>query len=217
MPTSAAEGQTATRPTLQFPSSTIDMRWLGGDQRLLLRPVLPQDHHLLADLLQSQSAKARRNRFHAAINPSPRLCRQMSQVDYPQQLALVVCRLAPRSAERLVAEARYSVNDDGCSADFALMVDEAWQGLGVGRWALQALQQAAARAGLRWLEGEVLQDNHRMLDLARGCGFACRPDPHDGQLVRLHRRLAPWPAAGAINTGSAVFTPAGHSFVTQPA
>lgn len=188
----------ANLPT-HYPTTLIDARWLGGAHRLLLRPVLPQDDRLLSDLMQAQSAGARRNRFHGAVKPSPRLCQQMSRLDYRRQLALVVCAVVD-GVEQLVADARYGLvpdadgadgqGADGQGAEFALMVDERWQRLGVGGWALRALQQAAAAAGLVWLQGEVLHDNQAMLGLAQRCGFACSPDPQDERLVRVQQRLA---------------------------
>lgn len=178
----------ASPPNL-CPSTLIGRRWLGGAQRLLLRPVQPQDDGLLAALVLAQSAAARRNRFHGAVKASARLGQQMSQVDPTRQLALVVCTQVG-GAEQLVAEARYSMADDGQSAEFALLVDERWQRQGVGGWALRALQQAAAGAGITWLQGDVLQGNQAMLGLASRCGFACCPDPQDERLVRVQRRLA---------------------------
>jgi acetyltransferase len=206
MSTSTATPNQPTGLPIRYPTALIDARCLGGAQALLLRPVLPQDEGLLSAFLQAQSAAARRNRFHAALNPSPRLCRQMSQVDYRRQLALVVCSLA-NGAEQLVAEARYCVTDDGRSAEFALMVDERWQRQGVGGWALRALKQAAARAGVARLEGEVLHDNQPMLGLARRCGFACSPDPQDERLVRVRCRLAAVDASAA--GASSVMRPPG--------
>lgn len=184
----------------RYPTTLIDARWMDGVRRLLLRPVLPQDEGLLSDFLVAQSADARRNRFHSALRPSLRLCRQMSQVDYQRQLALVVCSLTDGD-EQIVAEARYCVADDGCSAEIALMVDERWQRHGVGSWALRALKSAAASAGVAWLHGEVLHNNQPMLGLARRCGFACSPDPQDDRLVRVQCRLA---AADASVTGAGV-------------
>lgn len=178
----------------------FETRWLGGARALRLRPVLPKDEELLSHFLLAQSANARRNRFHAVVNPSPLLCRQMSQIDDTRHLALVVSTVV-LGEERLVAEARYSVVDEGRSAEFALMVDEGWQQQGVGAWVLQALQQAAARAGLSWLEGEVLQDNQPMLHLAQRCGFACIAHSRDEGLIRVRRQLDDLDS-GAVNARS---------------
>lgn len=196
MPSSTAQACAQTGLPVQYPTALIDTWWLGGTQRLLLRPVLPQDERLLSDLVLAQSADARRSRFHSALRPSPQMCRQMSQVDYRQQLALVVSTLTG-GVEQLVADARYCVTGDGRAAEIALMVDERWQRRGVGGWALLVLQQAAAHAGLARLEGDVLLDNRSMLGLAHRCGFVPVPGSQDGRLVRMRHRLAAADASAA--------------------
>lgn len=171
-----------------YPATLIDRRHNRDGVALTLRPVLPQDDLLLAELVGGLSPAARRNRFHGAVRLSRAHLQAMSQIDYAQQLGLVVSTQAA-GAERVIADARYCVGADQASAEFALMVDERWQRHGVGRWALQALAGAAQQAGLHWLQGEVLNDNQPMLGLLRACGFALCPHPDDGRLVLAQRRL----------------------------
>lgn len=171
-----------------YPASLIDSRRGRDGVALTLRPVLPQDDGLLAELVQGLSPSARRNRFHGAVRLSRAHLQAMSQIDYAQQLGLVVSTQWA-GAERVIADARYCMHADQASAEFALMVDERWQRHGVGRWALLALVGAAQQAGLRWLQGEVLIDNAPMLALVRACGFALSPHPDDERLVLAQRRL----------------------------
>jgi acetyltransferase len=173
-----------------YPAGLIDTRALGALGRLTLRPVLPQDHVLLGDLVHSLSPAGRRNRFHGAMNLSPGLLQRMAQVDYRRELALVIAA-ATSQGEQLIADARYCVADDGQSAEFAVMVHERWQRCGVGSWALRVLQQAAGHAGLQWLQGDVLQGNVPMLGLMQRCGFALSPHPDDPGVVLAQRRLPP--------------------------
>lgn len=173
-----------------YPATLIDSRRGRDGVALTLRPVLPQDELLLAELVQGLSPAARRNRFHGAVRLSRAHLRAMSQIDYAQQLGLVVSTQAA-GAERVIADARYCVGADQASAEFALMVDERWQRHGVGRWALLALVGAARQAGLQWLQGEVLIDNTPMLALLQACGFALSPHPDDARLVLAQRRLGP--------------------------
>ena len=197
MPLSAPQSaaQSASHPAAQpryhihpYPAALIDTRSSGAAGRLTLRPVLPQDDVLLAALVEGLSPAARRNRFHGAVKLSPIWLQQMSCVDYRQQLALVVTAQVA-GAEQVVADARYVVEADGQGAEFALMVAEPWQHHGVGTWALRALQRAATQAGLRWLNGEVLEDNAPMLGLMRRSGFALCPHPEDERLVRVQQCL----------------------------
>ncbi len=171
-----------------YPATLIDTRVSGDTGRLTLRPVLPQDHLLLAGLVAGLSPRARRNRFHGAVNLSFTRLQQMSCVDYQRQMALVVTAFVD-GAERLIADARYVVESDRQGAEFALMVDERWQRHGIGAWALRALEHAATLAGLQRLHGEVLEDNAPMLGLMQRCTYALSADPEDSRLVRAQRRL----------------------------
>ena len=170
-----------------YPTTLIDLRTQGA-QRLLLRPVLPQDDLLLAEWLADLSPESRRNRFHGSLKlPFPAVQR-MCTVDHVRQLALVVTT-GRDGDEQLLADARYVVADDGQSAEFALLVHDGWRRRGLGDWAIQALEQAAWRAGLHWLTGDVLADNTAMLALLQRRGFVLSPDPEDDRLVLVQRRL----------------------------
>ena len=171
-----------------YPATLIDTRVAGNTGRLTLRPVLPQDHLLLADLVAGLSPSARRNRFHGAVNLSFSRLQQMSCVDYQRQMALVVTACVD-GAERLIADARYVVESNQKGAEFALMVDERWQRHGIGAWALRALERAATLAGLQRLHGAVLEDNAPMLGLMRRCTYTLSSDLEDNRLVRAQRRL----------------------------
>lgn len=155
---------------------------------LTLRPILPQDAQLLGRLMDSLAPQTRCNRFHGPLRLSSNHVRQMSHVDYTNHLALVVTADVD-GAEQLIADARYVVEPDGDGAEFALVVADGWQCQGVGAWAMQSLQRAAAKAGLQRLHGDVLNGNLPMLSLMQRCGFALSPDAEDERVVKAQRRL----------------------------
>lgn len=171
-----------------YPAALIDMRTLPDGRRLTLRPVLPQDGLLLAELVDGLSPAGRRNRFHGAVNLGAAQLQRMSCVDYERELAFVVTT-HDAAAERVIADARYCVDADDRGAEFALMVDERWQRHGIGRWAMHALRDAAQMAGLSWLHGEVLSDNAPMRALMVRCGLCCTPDAEDDRLMQAQLRL----------------------------
>ena len=176
-----------------YPAALIDIRTLPDGRRLMLRPVLPQDESLLADLLAQLSAAARRNRFHGAVDLGAAQLQRMSRIDYSRELAFVITAFQG-AAECVIADARYCVDADAQGAEFALMVDERWQRLGLGCWAMQALCNAAQAAGLTWLHGEVLSDNAPMLSLMQRCGLCCTADPEDDRLMQVQLRLGHAPS-----------------------
>ncbi len=171
-----------------YPATLIETRAPRKALPLTLRPILPQDAGLLAQLVDQLGPATRRNRFHGAIKLSTSHCRQLSTIDYRNHLAVVVSTEVD-GAEQLIADARYVVEPDGQGAEFALVVADRWQGQGVGAWAMQTLQRAATTAGLQWLHGDVLQDNLPMLGLMQRCGFVLSPDAEDDRIVKVQRRL----------------------------
>jgi RimJ/RimL family protein N-acetyltransferase len=179
-----------------YPASLIDIWTLRDGRRLTLRPVLPQDESALSYMFSHLSRTSRNSRFHAAVNAiSGDTIARMAQVDYRRHLALIITCLDARE-ERIVADARYVTDERGVAAEFALVVDDAWQGRGLGARALHALGEAARRHGVEWLHGGVLASNVAMLALLRRAGYVCTDDRHEAGLVRVERRVGlPGPAA----------------------
>jgi GNAT superfamily N-acetyltransferase len=175
-------------PLAHYPSTLIDVRIEPDGTRLMLRPVLPQDEGLIADLLARVSAAGRRNRFHGTVNLSRAELHRMSCIDYEHEMAFVVCA-CKNGVEIVIAEARFCIDADQQGAEFAVMVDDHWQRRGLGRWVMLALRDAAQAAGLTWLHGEVLRDNLPMLALMRDCGLCCTPDAEDDCLVHAQLRM----------------------------
>lgn len=173
----------------RYPVELIDVVHLRNGKRVLLRPVLPQDLGLQAPFFQGLSDESRYNRF---FNPMrsfpPGLLERFTQVDHKSHVALLAETVSD-GLETLVGEARYVVEKDGNSAEFAIAVTDDFQGIGLGRLLLDRLTCIAAHAGLQRLFGETLATNDSMLGLARKAGFALERVPQAMHLVRLTKDL----------------------------
>jgi acetyltransferase len=165
----------------------IDVWRAQNGQRFTLRLIRPADWQLLGNLIERASQAARYNRFHSAVRSLPAdVLQGMTHVDYRRQLALVVTtRLA--GEEIIVADVRYVVEqgEQTEQAEFAILVDDQFQRLGLGMRAMAALGAAAYAAGIRCLYGSVLGGNSAMLALTRRCGFSRAADPEDRRLVQV--------------------------------
>jgi RimJ/RimL family protein N-acetyltransferase len=181
----------------RYPTQLIDVWHLRDGTRVTLRPVLPQDAPLLGDMLSRLSPTARRNRFHGAVNQfSITRLNQMTCVDYMRHFAFVITT-EHHDREQVIADARFVIDDThpSDSAEFAIVVDDTWQRLGLGERAMRTLANTAAQLGVRWLHGDVLAHNRPMLALMNHCCFCCTPDLEDEGLVH-----AEFPVfSGAIN------------------
>ena len=167
-----------------------------------LRQIRPDDASALQAFVRALSAVSRRLRFHTAVNELSECGLQaLTRVDQRAHVAFVLTT-TERGTERIVGEARYVVSGDKETAEFAIAVADGFRGLGLAERLMAALIGAARAAGLRWLIGEVLAGNARMLAFARRCGFAetTRGGLEPG-VVRVER-CVDWPWAVAAADGS---------------
>src|SRR2546422_1731565 len=87
----------------------------------------------------------------------------LANVDYVRRFALVVEDVtAP--ATSLVGVARYEPMEAGL-AEVAFVVEDRWQGKGLGTLLIAELFRAAADNGITRFRAYVLADNRRMLEL----------------------------------------------------
>jgi acetyltransferase len=135
--------------------------------RVLVRPMRPEDVELEMRFFEGLSERSRYQRFMQHLTQlSPRMLARFTQLDYDRELALVVVHDG-----QFIAVGRYAPTADGETAEFALVVADAWQGRGLGRILLERLRQEAHKAGYKALYGHILQANREMLDLAQRLGF----------------------------------------------
>ncbi|HVC12828.1 MAG TPA: GNAT family N-acetyltransferase [Burkholderiales bacterium] len=172
-----------------YPAHLVREHRLANGTALTIRPVRPQDAGLTRALLDGLSEQARRLRFkQAAHAASPQLIGFLTDVDYERHMAfLATIRLA--AGEQAVGEARYLVEPDGRTCEFAIAVADAWQGTGVAGLLMEALFRAARAKGLKSVAGLVAGENARMLRFVHALGFEAEPAAQDPRVVRVLKRL----------------------------
>jgi len=114
---------------------------------------------------------------HALCEPDPAVC-----ADF-----IVLAREGADEIE--IAAARYCVDGDGLSCEFALVVADHWQGLGLGDRLMRAMIDSARARGLRRMHGHILATNSRMLRLAEALGFAIEASSEGPVVKRVSRAL----------------------------
>jgi acetyltransferase len=141
-----------------------------ADGRLVwLRPLQAEDAPRLMDLCKRLSPSTLRRRLLRSVaRCDPLEAQRLATVDQVQRVALVA---VPHLADDppIVAVGRFH-GDGSAQAELALLVDDAYQHVGVGRLLLSRLVREAAQRRLRVLQGHVLYDNTPMLRLLRTSG-----------------------------------------------
>src|SRR5216683_7647558 len=140
------------------------------DGRLVwLRPLQAEDAPRLMHLCKRLSPNTLRRRFlRSVVRCDPLEAQRLAAVDQVQRVALVAVP-DPAADAPIVAVGRFHA-DGSEQAEMALLVDDAYQRVGLGRLLLSRLLREAAYRRLRMLEGHVLYDNAPMLRLLRTSG-----------------------------------------------
>lgn len=172
-----------------YPAHLVCTRHLFDGTELTIRPIRPQDEAEEQDFVQHLSKDARYFRFMGGVRELPQTkLKYLTAVDYDRHMAFVgTVQRDGREVE--IGDVRYVVNPDGTSCEFAIVVDDAWQGSGVAGLLMAHLISTAKARGLQTMEGFVLSGNHKMLKFVRQLGFTLHRDPRDWETVRVVRAL----------------------------
>jgi acetyltransferase len=164
-----------------------------------VRPIRAEDAAMDRAFFAGLSEQSRYMRFMQHLAElTPRLVKQFTQIDETREMALVALDDSS-GIEALVAVARYvaETGNQGETAEFAIVIADAWQGHGLGRALMTRLIDGARRHGLRTLVGSVLAVNAPMRALATALGFAMHVDPDDARHVVATLELQSQARSGA--------------------
>jgi acetyltransferase len=186
VPTADRYGHMAIHP---YPAQLVTHWQLPSGDDVLIRPIRPEDAELTQRFVRSLSEESRYFRFMDTVSElSSAALARLTQIDYTREMALLaLTEVDGREVELGVA--RYAVNPDGTSCEFALVVSDAWQKQGIGHKLMDVLMDVARGRGLRVMEGEVLKTNRPMLKLVGSLGFRIEPHPEDDAVRRVSRPL----------------------------
>lgn len=130
-----------------------------------LRPIRAADEPRLEALFHRLSPQTVFQRFFTTFRRLPRAWyHSFANVDYRRRFAVVAERDAT-DGPRLLGVARFEPSDAPDTAEIAVVVEDAWQGRGLGTLLLAALLSTGVDRGIRRFRADVLAENRRMLHL----------------------------------------------------
>jgi GNAT superfamily N-acetyltransferase len=174
--------------------------WAGGRAAVAIRQTGPEDLPALGDFFAGLSAHTRYLRFFGPVTPGTALLRTLcgaaDNVD-----ALVAVRGGVIVGHAMAVDRVEPRNPTGPRGtrvtDIGVVVDDAWQGRGVGAALMRALVTGAQARGVTTLEMDVLDGNRQVLAMITGhWPAACVDHNPDGFAIRVRLpQASPAPAA----------------------
>jgi acetyltransferase len=172
-----------------YPSHLAKKIQLSDGVDITIRPIRPEDAEMEAKFVRELSKEAKYFRFMNSLQElSQEMLVRFTQIDYHNEMALIAVT-SNGAAEEQIGVARYTTNLDKMSCEFALVVSDKWQSKGIAHHLMRNLMEVARDRDLDRMNGQVLSENHKMLELMASLNFKVSNDSDDLAVKIVEARL----------------------------
>ena len=162
---------------------------LDDGKKLTLRHIAHGDVIIEQTFVRKLSAQSRYLRFHGSIKELNK--KDLETFTNPDPLnaeALIIVYKGEINEEE-IGVARFIIDPDGKSCEFAIVVADEWQKRGLGTKLMKALISHAQSRGIKRIHGSVLKNSSGMLQFVQGLGFEETTDPVDSSVMLVTKYL----------------------------
>ena len=147
---------------------------------VFFRPIKPTDEAMMQELFYSLSEDSIYYRFFHRIQVMPhKKVQRFTTIDYQKDMAIVGL-VEENGREKIIAVGRYALEPKSNMAETALLVQDDWQGKGLGTWLLKYLIQIAKSRKIAGFKAQVMADNRAPLHMAHKTGYTVETTLEDG-------------------------------------
>ncbi len=170
-----------------YPKKYLTLRTLKNGLQVRLRPIKPEDENRFNELFRSLSAESVRFRFFETIREmSHDTLTRYCNLDYDREIAIVAERLDDK---RIIGVVRIIPDLAGKTGEFAIMVGDEWQGMGLGSKLMDIMYDVAKDLKLEEIQSYVSRDNTKMIRMCTKKGFNAQT--LDEYIVEMSKKLTP--------------------------
>ncbi|HML02184.1 MAG TPA: bifunctional acetate--CoA ligase family protein/GNAT family N-acetyltransferase [Candidatus Bathyarchaeia archaeon] len=157
-----------------YPEKYVTQWSLRDGTPVTLRPIKPEDETLFYELFKSLSEETMRFRFFQIIKDmSHETMTRYCNIDYDREIAIVA--EVQKDKNRIIGVVRLISEPDRESGEYAIVVGDQWQGIGVGSKLLDYIIEIGKDMGLKTIVGYVILSNSAMLHMCTRRGFVMEP------------------------------------------
>ncbi|PIW25781.1 MAG: GNAT family N-acetyltransferase [Rhodospirillales bacterium CG15_BIG_FIL_POST_REV_8_21_14_020_66_15] len=167
----------AIRP---YPAELEEWFTLTNGAKVLLRPIRPEDEPEHRHFLDQLTPEDIRFRFFGLVREFPHSeIARLTQIDYDREMAFIASAPKEGGGRETLGVVRTVTDPDNETCEFAVIVRSDLKGLGLGHKLLAKMIAYCRARGTRTMTGQVMAENHPMLDMVRNLGFRVRRLPDE--------------------------------------
>jgi len=168
-----------------YPTKYIQPWRCRDGRNVVLRPIRPEDEPLERELIEELSSESSRFRFFYILKEITHdMLSRFCNIDYDREIA-IIAEYTANGKRRNVGVGRLIIEPSGEKAEFAVVVADDFQNNGLGLKLCDTLIGIAQDKGLKSIYGIVLNDNLRMISLAKKLGFTLKPFANEESQISL--------------------------------
>jgi acyl-CoA hydrolase/GNAT superfamily N-acetyltransferase len=146
-----------------YPMDIATEHFFKDGLKVRFRAIKPSDEEAMRRLFYRFSNQTVFRRFLFPISTMPHnKMQEYVNVDYSHMMS-VVALVGESGQETIIAEARYVKDEKSAYGELAFVVDEKYQGIGIGSYLYEMLIRLARDRGLKGFTAEVLPANQSMM------------------------------------------------------
>ena len=159
---------------------------LSSGTEIFLRPLKPTDDDMMLELFNSLSRDTVYLKFFSSLKSLSReQLEKITHIDYKKEMAIVAL-VKEDGRERSVAVGRYTrIDEEPGAAEFAIVVQDARQGGGIGTEVLWHLAHVAKLEGVDVIVGYIMSENSRMFSVLKRSGLKVKRKHWDRGVTRV--------------------------------
>lgn len=171
-----------------YPRKYVEQWALDDGRPVTLRPIRPEDEPLEFGLFETFSEESWRFRFFGPVKEITHgdMVR-FTNIDYRREMA-IIGELEEEGERRMIGVGRLITDPDGNSGEFAVIVGDPWQGIGLGEKLTDSIIGVAEDKGLEKIWATIMKKNIAMINLCEKLGFDINRESEDTVKATLRLR-----------------------------
>lgn len=147
---------------------------LKNGREVFIRPVRPTDDNFILDLFNKLGYDSIYMRFLSPLSVLPEdLLFRSTHIDYNTSFALAAV-IREDGQDSFIAVVRYGYDSEENVTDFAIVVRDDWQGLGLGKSLLAKIFNIGKEHGIHRFVSIIDSANHVMKHIVRNLGYTVK-------------------------------------------
>jgi len=154
-----------------YPSEYITKFTMKNGEKIILRPIKPEDELMEKEMFSNFSERTQRYRFFQLIKDiSHAELIRYTQIDYDREIA-IIAEVTEDGEKKMAGVVRLIADQYNETAEFAIVIADPWQNQGLGNKFTDYICEIAKARGIQKIYANILANNHIMLHMFRARGF----------------------------------------------